>query len=445
VADSPSREPVPLTWTMSPLRGQLPARQAGAGLHFVELETSSDATVREVGRHARLFALRPSLKDVRLAAPLERQEMLFSFSSETGGQKGFRRWIPFGRERRSTARVGALLGASGEAPPDYLIEAASRHGVDVSTRQWSVRIGGEFASQKVVFVLGTGSGGGPPNLVVKLTVWPELNSRLEAEHEALIRIQQVAGIDPDRAPRPIFIDRHAGRTLVAESHLAGDPFPRPRAGGAENAALKDAVAWLQQLAVATRDDVPPPAVAEALDTLLDRFEAAYRPDLELGRFLRRQIEAIRAAGRPFPAVMIHGDCGAWNLRVGADGRVLFLDWEAADPSGLPLWDVFHLFRSVAVLAPQGFLPRRRIERIRRHLVEDGPIGQDFAAAVRSHAEGLETLLIEPLFHLSWMHRALKEATRLRPSELAHGHYVRLLRMFAANRDRPNLRRVFGAS
>jgi Phosphotransferase enzyme family len=438
--------PMTLTWTPGPLRGPLPAAPAGGGLHFVEFETPASSTALERSGPARMFVLRPPVGEVRLAAPLERSGLLSYFEAKTV-RRGPRTWIALGRRRRPAVRVGALLGAVGDGPPDYLVEAARRHDLDVSSRPWAVRIGGDFASQKVVFVLGSANEDEAPELVVKITLWPELNDRLEAEYDALVRLREVPGIDTTRAPRPIFLDHHAGRAMVAESHLGGAPFPRPRRGTGENAALDDALDWLRSLAVATRRDVPPAAVADALDALLDRFASTYRPSAELARFLRRQVEAIRAAADAFPAVMMHGDCGAWNLRVAADSRVLFLDWEAADPLGLPLWDAFHLLRSVAVLAPRGIVPRRRIERIRRHLVENGPIGERFAAATRAQAEavGLETRLIEPLFHLCWMHRALKEATRLPPSGLERGHYVRLLQMFVANRDGPVLRRAFGST
>ena len=52
-----------------------------------------------------------------------------------------------------------------------------------------------------------------------------------------------------------------------------------------------------------------------------------------------------------------------------------------------------------------------------------------AATVRasSVAVGIETDAVEPLYHLGWAHRAVKEAARLAPDRLARGHYVRLLR------------------
>jgi hypothetical protein len=54
-------------------------------------------------------------------------------------------------------------------------------------------------------------------------------------------------------------------------------------------------------------------------------------------------------------------------------------------------------------------------------------------------------LVEPLFHTCWMHRALKEATRLTSSRLERGHYVSLLRLCIDQREAPTLRRLFSLS
>ncbi len=44
---------------------------------------------------------------------------------------------------------------------------------------------------------------------------------------------------------------------------------------------------------------------------------------------------------PLPACWVHGDFAPWNIRHLPDGRVVLLDWEAAQRSGLPLQDAFH--------------------------------------------------------------------------------------------------------
>ncbi|MCG3119534.1 MAG: hypothetical protein ALAOOOJD_01964 [bacterium] len=55
---------------------------------------------------------------------------------------------------------------------------------------------------------------------------------------------------------------------------------------------------------------------------------------------------------------------------------------------------------------------------------------------------LDKRLIEPLFYTCWMHRALKEATRLSPANLEKGHYVSLLRLCIEQRQAPGFTRLF---
>ena len=67
--------------------------------------------------------------------------------------------------------------------------------------------------------------------------------------------------------------------------------------------------------------------------------------LEMSRFLTEQVAALAAAGDGMRLVFQHGDPGPWNLLVTPEGQPAFLDWEAADAEGMPLWDLFHFLRS----------------------------------------------------------------------------------------------------
>jgi hypothetical protein len=89
----------------------------------------------------------------------------------------------------------------------------------------------------------------------------------------------------------------------------------------------------------------------------------------------------------------------------------------------------------------------RLGALRRELLADGPVNRLLAAGVERHCAdiGLDRELVEPLFVTCWMHRALKEATRLSPVRLDAGHYVNLLRLSLDHADSPGLRRLYGLS
>ena len=48
--------------------------------------------------------------------------------------------------------------------------------------------------------------------------------------------------------------------------------------------------------------------------------------------------------------------------------------------------------------------------------------------------GLAPELVEPLFYTCWMHRGLKEATRLTAAQLSRGHYFNVLRACIEQRE-----------
>ena len=50
-----------------------------------------------------------------------------------------------------------------------------------------------------------------------------------------------------------------------------------------------------------------------------------------------------------PVVWTHGDCAPWNLKRQIDGSLAAIDWEAADPHGLPGFDVVHFHTMLAFL------------------------------------------------------------------------------------------------
>jgi hypothetical protein len=59
-----------------------------------------------------------------------------------------------------------------------------------------------------------------------------------------------------------------------------------------------------------------------------------------GQELFHALNTRLGSARVHPALQ-HGDFAPWNVKVGADGRWLVLDWERGEAAGLPLWDWLH--------------------------------------------------------------------------------------------------------
>jgi aminoglycoside phosphotransferase (APT) family kinase protein len=235
--------------------------------------------------------------------------------------------------------------------------------------------------------------------------------------------------------------------VLGESFVDAVPFAQRATWGPTCRQLDDALGWLTTLGAATRREVPPAIVAATLLALLDRFVATYRPTAAEVAALRSRFEALSSIDGPLPTVLQHGDPGIWNLVVDREGRTVFLDWESAEPDGLPLWDLLYCFRSYAAAASRRAGNRDRVDAAAGVLLDDTPLSERLVAAVADYrvACGLPVEAVDALVFGCWVHRSLKEATRLPAARLADGNYVRLVRRMLDRPDAPTLVRLSGGA
>ncbi len=331
-------------------------------------------------------------------------------------------------------------------PPDYLVACAADDGVDLRDWSWALSATGVYNTQKVLGLL-MPPGVDEPAMVVKMTRDATVVPRLENERDALRRLATLGMAADDRIPLVRFAGRHAGLAVVGELALRGHGFRAAGEGHGLGPGPADAVDWLTDLATRSARPAAAADVAAALSDLYRRFVALCGPEDAVARPLESAIATIGASPNAVPLVFQHGDPGTWNLLQREDGTVAFLDWENADPAGMPLWDLFYLLRSLAVGAGRRSRTRRRLAAVDRYLFDESPLSDFFVGSIERYADrvGLDRSLIEPLFHACWMHQALKEATRVAPGRVRSAHYNRLLRRGLERRSAPNLRRMFEGS
>jgi len=352
---------------------------------------------------------------------------------------------------RLTQRYGVLAGPTTlgalEQPPLYLRSIARAAGVDLDRYRWGLSARGEYSSRKVLFFLFEPDRD-VPAYVVKMTRDPTLNPRLENECRALTLLHERGVGDRETLPQVAFFGHHSDLAIVGETVVDGRPLEQQTGASADCPYAHAAIDWLIDLGAATADarDATPFQIADGLRSLFRRFTEIYRLSPEHHDFLSRQLTAIGQSRTPIPLVFQHGDPGTWNVMVTPRGRVAFLDWEAAETAGMPLWDLFYLMRAYGVLASRRAGTRNMLQGFAEQYLHDTPIGALLVEATTRYCTriGLPADLVEPLFYTCWMHRALKEATRLAPAELDRGHYVNLLRLCIDQRTTSALQRIFTA-
>ena len=206
-----------------------------------------------------------------------------------------------------------------------------------------------------------------PELVVKITREPGHNDRLLNEERALREVARRTLVDPGAAPEVLFSAEHGGLRLVGESAIEGTLLTE----SASPHAADDAYRWLIELSVRSAQQVADAASRRA--AWIEGSSAA-----SIGPMTARLDKATPDRGRPaahreidaLPIVFAHGDAAAWNVLVQPNDRVAFLDWEAADAEGMPLWDVFHFARSHVIARARVRRLARRPGVLLRSIVED---------------------------------------------------------------------------
>jgi hypothetical protein len=384
----------------------------------------------------------PGTQRLPMLARLERRVA----ASRSGDRLSRRIGFVAGRSR-DVPGPGPSDAAAAEAParagpPRWLVDALAIAGLAIGDHRWACSVPGEYASQKAIWYL-FGPGSVEPDMVVKMTRDPAFNGRLENEVTMLRLLEQVDLGPHVGVPRALTIGSSRGLAIAVESRVGGDPFATRARVGPTDPALRAAVDWLTSMGVATRSGAEAPAMRAALTVGVERCSRLYALTTTEQAFLADRIERVADSG--CPTVFMHGDPGTWNLLLTADSHLRILDWEAAEPDGLPLWDLFHLLRAYATLASSPWLPHRSLRLARRHLITGSALTPAFAAAVARYRDALAlpTAVVEPLYHLGWIHRAVKEAARLTPDRLDRGHYIRLLRAGMSGGATPGLDLLVG--
>lgn len=346
--------------------------------------------------------------------------------------------LPLARNRlRRMAYVATGRSVPSHGPPAFVSEVAADAGIDITSAPWALVAPGDYPSQKALMLVFDASGGAP-SAVVKLSPDPRHADRLRNEAEALEHLAGL-GVPEGTVPSLLFAGRHAGRGVVGESWIGGNPFTA--AATVNGPELGLAASWLQSLSVRTVEQRSAADVGEAVRDLFARFRAVHALAPDEIAFLDEQVHAIESHEGRIPVVLQHGDPGIWNLQLRTDGAVAFLDWESAERHGMPLWDLIHLQWSFGTWASRRAGERRRLAASMRHIASHTELHARFAdqLAAAADAVALPPSLIGPLFYTAWMYRSLKEATRRTPDTLQRGLYVRVLRELVRRRQSSPIR------
>ena len=340
-----------------------------------------------------------------------------------------------------TRRYGLILSHHEDeprgGPPRYLREIARAAGVPIDQHRWGLSARGEYSSRKVlVFLFDRNSA--QPEYIVKMTRDPALNLRLENEYQALRRLADKGIGDDQTLPQAVFLGHHNRLAVVGETIVAGVPFEQRSSGAPDCPYMRNAADWLTDMSVATVDwsSATPEQAADVLGQLWRQFAAIYPLTPAQRGFIDEQLATLAHSTAAFPVVFQHGDPGTWNIWVTPSDRTAFLDWEAAEAQGMPLWDLLYFIRTYGAWSARATTSGDVTKGFVDQFLTSSPFNRLMAEAIARYCErvGLAPELVEPLFYTCWMHRGLKEATRLTAAQLSRGHYFNVLRACIEQRE-----------
>jgi hypothetical protein len=368
-----------------------------------------------------------------------------------------------GRRRlaRSLARSGAAMVARGEAayqrlaglerrivihgvepgPPRWLTELAAGGGRGIDDHRMALAAPGEYPTQKILMVLAP-PGDALPAIVVKVGRHPAVNDRIVSAVRAMRLIADRGLSAAGSVPAVEFDGAVDGVQVVAETAADGPSLTlvtTARADCSWAAAGRD---WISELGFRSARPAASAETADGLGQLLDRLPGRLLAGAERS-FLFGLLGELRER-EPVPTVLQHGDPGPWNMRADvATSRLSVLDWENAEPRGVPLWDLAYFLRSFGVLVA---IRAGVADRLARGLffVTDPELRRISRAAVVAYAAriGLDPHAIRPLMYHHWVYQALKESTRVPSADAQRAIFLRTLRWFVAHGDDGNVLEVF---
>jgi hypothetical protein len=310
------------------------------------------------------------------------------------------------------APAGSIAVAGAAGPPELV--AAAREVGGLADPEWLLLVSSGSIVRRDAFLLFP-PGEGAPAQVVKFSRVPGEAEQFERDERAARLVAETGGAVALRAPS--LLGRfEAGRLRASlESAAVGTKLtnllrqPRPRR--AKLAVVEAVAQWLIQVA---RETAAPP---DALASERERLERDVLPAWAEHGVPGDLVRAIS----PVPATLQHNDVAEENV-VWANGGFTVLDWEWAQPHGLPLGDLVYFAVHVLRIVDGALTEQARDRHFVEVLTGAAPSSRvlfrwvrELVAELRLPAEA-----VGPLVTVNWLDRARLSLVERRRAERLGG-------------------------
>ena len=253
-----------------------------------------------------------------------------------------------------------------------------------------------------------------PVLLAKVPRLPGDDGQLQRETRNLRAAQESRDGGFRSIPRVIAFEEYGGHRFLVESIVPGRPIRPDAIRLRPEDTIQKTIDWLFEFQSASVADAKPLAtvfsgrVAEQL-AVLDRFLPESGEEREALETTRDEIEILASSG--LCTVFEHGDFSPPNILVDSDGNIGIVDWELAEPQGIPITDVLFFLTSAAFARARAGYGQQRVLAFQNAFFGSDPWACKF---VRRFCERLEinSEFVGSLMVICWARYAANILARL---------------------------------
>ena len=254
-----------------------------------------------------------------------------------------------------------------------------------------------------------------PILIAKT---PRLAGDLAALEREAANLQRLAATCPKAhaaAPRLVAYRDWHGSKLLLQSVVPGRPMSPAVVRRAPDDCARKVMHWITDLHFDSRSFTTGPSgsVRQTIDGSLGFLQEAFPASEELRRMLESTRERVEPlATQVLPRVFAHGDLSSPNILMDDAGRIGVVDWELADPAGLPAADVFFFLTYIAFARSDATNTQNQVSSFGDAFFGSPAWARDQVMEY-AKALGLSSRSLRPLFLLTWVRYVESLVMRLR--------------------------------
>jgi len=242
-----------------------------------------------------------------------------------------------------------------------------------------------------------------PVLVAKIPRIKGDNQRLDHEVSILRRVQAARSNGFDSIPRVIVNEDWHGHRLMIETMVAGMTMKPAIVRRQPSKCLDAVMSWLLDLELATikQNTKDTNWFTRLAMQPLSYFEKTL-PQLSVENDL---IDRTKSLVSPLneadiPLVFEHGDLSSPNILMDEKDRIGVVDWELAEPKGLPAADLFFFLTYVAFARNKATKLNDQLQAFHKAFFGENAWAQPHVLYYADRFQ-LSPQLLKPLFILSW--------------------------------------------